>query len=153
MPRRRRQHHSAAGFLREHSLSLSLFGILVFWMLMYRRADPSTHLGAFYGNAIADWLGSLVFIVATKYFFEVGSKESRRPHPHLHVRVGRFIVTHSLTIVLVLTGAIWAVLFARSGVDSKPGEVLGNIVSEWTQIIGLVVISKYTREVKSKEDG
>ena len=43
---------------------------------MYAGSDPSTHLGALYGNAIADWLGVLVFVIATKDFFEIGSGES-----------------------------------------------------------------------------
>ena len=31
------------------------------------------------------------------------------------------------------------------------GQVVGNIVSEWTQILGIVLITKYTREIGSKE--
>jgi hypothetical protein len=133
-------------------LSLIVTGILLIWLLLYRASDPSTHTGAFYGNAVADWLGMLVFIVATKYFFEIGSKESRQPNPRFHQRVTRFLITHSLTLVLLLTGLVWSVVYARSDVDSKSGAVIGNIVSEWTQILGLVVITKYAREQKSKEE-
>jgi hypothetical protein len=43
------------GFLRQHSLSLVVAAILLFLFVMYRRSDPSTHVGSFYGNAIADW--------------------------------------------------------------------------------------------------
>src|SRR5436190_22434110 len=118
---------------------------------MYRRSDPSTHLGAFYGNALADWLGTFVFIVATKYFFEVGSAESRKPRGRLHERVGGFLIEHSLTLVLMVTGIAWVVVYARSDVDGKAGQVIGNIVSEWTQILGLVVITKYASEAGSKE--
>jgi hypothetical protein len=142
---------ASAGFIREHSLSLTIAGVLVFLLTMYVRSSPSTHVGAFYGNAIADWLGMLVFIVATKYFFESGSGESRRPHPRMHMRAVRFFVRHSLTIVLLATGAAWTVVYARSDVDSKSGQVIGNIVSEWTQLLGLVVITKYMRETGSKE--
>jgi len=142
---------SQTGFFREHSLSLSVAGVLVFLLMMYVRSDKSTHIGTFYGNAIADWLGTLVLIVATKYFFEIGSKESRRPHPHVHMRVARFFVRHSLTIVLLVTGAAWVAVYARIDVDSKAGEVIGNIVSEWTQLLGLVIITKYFREAGSKE--
>ena len=71
---------------RAHSLTLLLSGLLTFLFLMYARSDPKTHVGAFYGNAMADWLGVLVFVVATKYFVEIGSAESRRPSGHLHVR-------------------------------------------------------------------
>jgi hypothetical protein len=139
------------GFLREHALSLLVGGIVLALLAMHLRSDPSTHVGAFYGNAIADWLGTFVFIIATKYFFEIGSGESRRPPAGIHGRVLRFLVAHSLTIVLVLTGAAWVAVFARSDVDSKAGGVIGNIVSEWGQVLGLVLITKYAREYHSKE--
>ena len=147
----RRKDTGIAEFLREHSLSLVVSAILLGLLLAYRRSDPSTHLGAFFGNALADWLGVLVFVVATKYFYEIGSSESRRPHTHLHMRISRFIVRHSLTIVLALTGAVWVAIYERSDVDSKAGEVIGNVVSEWTQILGLVLITKYAREIGSKD--
>jgi len=149
MPRKRRGRPTL--FLKEHSLSLVLTGLLTFFVAMYRRSDPQTHLGAFYGNAIADWLGVLVFVVATKYFFETGSGESRTPAAHFHVRVARVLLNHSLTIVLSLTGIAWIVVYARSDVDSKAGQVIGNIVSAWTQVLGLVLITKYARERGSKE--
>jgi hypothetical protein len=138
-------------WFREHSLSLLLSGLLVFLVLMYGRSDPKTHLGAFYGNAIADWLGVLVFVIATKYFVEVGSGESRQPSPHLHIRLVRLLAEHSLTIVLAITGAGWVALYARNEVDSKYGQVLGNVVSDWTQVLGLVLLTKYARERGSKE--
>jgi len=137
--------------LSQHSLSLSTGGILLLWFVLYRRADASTHVGAFFGNAIADWLGMFTFVIATKYFYEIGSKESRRPHPHVHVRIARWIIEHSLTIVLVVTGLLWAWLYSRMDVDGKLGQVVGNIVSEWTQLIGLVVMTKYAREIGSKQ--
>ena len=148
MPRRPR---ASTSFLREHSLSLTLAGILIFLFLMYRRSDPSTHLGALYGNAIADWLGVLVFVLATKYFFEIGSGESKRPTRHFHERIARFLIEHSLTIALALTGAAWVVVYAKNDVNSKWGQVIGNIVSDWTQLLGLVIITKYFRETGSKE--
>jgi hypothetical protein len=126
-------------------------GILAVVTFMYSKFDPSTHVGAFFGNAIADWLGVLVFVVATKYLFEVGSGESRRPPRHLHQRFTQFLFKHSLTVVLALTGVGWIVLYARSDVDSKSGQVVGNIVSNWTQVLGLVLITKYARERGSKE--
>ena len=138
-------------FFRRHSLVLTLLAIVVSLVVAYSRADPATHLGTFYGNAIADWLGTLVVVVATKYFYETGSAESRTPHPRLHVRVGLFLLQHSLTLVLLGTGAGWVAIYARSNVDSKYGAVIGNIVSQWTQIVGLVLITKYASEVGSKE--
>jgi hypothetical protein len=35
--------------------------------------------------------------------------------------------------------------------DSKWGQVVGNIVSEWTQVLGLVLMTKRLIEVGSKE--
>ncbi len=146
MKRVRKRH-----FLREHSLSLTVAALLTLFVVLYVVSDPTTHAGTFYGNAIADWLGVLVFVVATKYFFEIGSGESRKPSSHVHIRVGRFLIRHSLTIVLATTGFGWAVAFAHSDVNSKAGTVVGNILSDWTQVLGLVVITKYARERGSKE--
>jgi hypothetical protein len=138
-------------FFRDHSLVLALLAVLVFLVVAYSRSDQTTHLGTFYGNAVADWLGTFVLVVATKYFFETGSAESRKPHSHFHVRLARFLVRHSLTLVLVGTGGIWVVIYVRSNVDSKWGAVVGNVVSQWTQIVGLVLITKYASEIGSKE--
>jgi hypothetical protein len=137
--------------LREHSLSLVISALLTILLVLYARSDPGTHLGAFYGNAIADWLGVLVFVVATKYFVEVGSAESRRPSARFHVRVLQLLLEHSLTLVLAITGVGWVVVYARHDVDSKYGQLLGNVVSDWTQVLGLVIITKYARERGSKE--
>jgi hypothetical protein len=138
-------------FLQEHSLSLIVLGTILGLVLAYAASDPETHLGAFFGNAIADWLGMLVFVVATKYFFEIGSGESREPPRRFHEHVVDFLVRHSLTVVLLLSGAGWVVVFLRSDVGSKYGQVAGNILSEWTQLLGLVIITKYARERGSKE--
>jgi hypothetical protein len=145
--RRRRQ----PGVLRRHALGLIVFGILVVWLVLYVRADPDTRLGAFYGNALADWLGTFVIVIATKYLFEIGSAESRRPHPSSRGPFVRLLIDHSLTIGLVATGAFWWALYVRLPVDDKSGQVVGSILSEWTQILGLVVITKYFREIGSKE--
>ena len=74
----------------------------------------------------------LVFVIATKYFFEAGSAESRKPVSHFQLRAARFLLEHSLTLVLMLTGAGWIVLDAKSDVDSRAGQVVGNIVSAWS---------------------
>ena len=134
---------AVVSFVHEHSLSLVLVVIVLGLIALYAGSDETTHRGTFFGNAIADWLGVLVFVVATKYFAETGSGESRPPSPRVHQRVGRFLLVHSLTIVLAITGTAGAVLYARSKVDSKVGEVVGNIVSDWFQVLGLVVLTKY----------
>jgi hypothetical protein len=137
---------------RSHSLSISITAVVVALLFLYAGSDPHTHAGAFFGNAIADWLGVLMFVVSTKYFFEIGSGESRKPRArHLHTRVGRWLLAHSLTLVLALTGVIWVWIYLRSDVDSKAGQVIGNIVSDWTQVLGLVLLTKYARESGSKE--
>jgi len=130
---------------------MAVAAILVVLLMLYARSDPSTHIGSFYGNAVADWLGTLVIVVATKYLYEIGSAESRPPHPRSRGPFMRFLIDHSLTIGLLVTGAMWWSAFARADPDGKVGEVLGNILSEWTQILGIVVMTKYMRETGSKE--
>lgn len=93
----------------------------------------------------------LVTILATKKLYEKGSAESRKP-PHPLVRaLPASIVNHSLTIFLLITGVGWIALFARMNSEGKWGQVVGNIVSEWTQIIGLVLLTKKLVEIHSKE--
>jgi hypothetical protein len=62
-----------------------------------------------------------------------------------------FLREHSLTIFLVITGAAWVLAFRAMDPTSKWGQVVGNIVSEWTQILGLVLMTKRLMEVGSKE--
>ena len=140
-----------SGFLHKHSLSLTTAAILLLWTALYIFADEKTHLGSFFGNAIADWSGVLVTVLATKYLYEKGSVESRNP---THEPVNRFLCLledHSLTIFLVVTGVGWTVLFTKMDANSKWGQVVGNIVSEWSQLIGLVWLTKRLLEAGSKE--
>jgi hypothetical protein len=138
-------------FLRDHGLGIAVAAIMLLWLVLYWRADPETHVGAFYGNATADWLGSLLIVIATKYFYEIGSAESRPPHPASRGTIARALVDHSLTILLLLTGAGWVIAYARMEPGGKAGQVVGNIVSEWTQVLGLVLLTKYLGERRSKE--
>ncbi len=138
-------------FLRQHSLSIVSIAILLCWIILYSRSDPDTHLGAFFGNAIADWTGLVVTVLGTKFMYETGSAESLNP-PHRLLRpIWRKLVEHSLSIFLVITGAGWIALYATSNANSKWGQVAGNIVSEWTQIFGLVILTKKLIETHSKE--
>jgi hypothetical protein len=41
-------------------------------------------------------------------------------------------------------------LYLRLNSEAKWGEVVGNIVSEWVQLLGLVLLTKRLIEVKSK---
>jgi hypothetical protein len=148
MPRHKGRAH---GVLGGHSLSLTLAAVIVLLLVLYARADRSTRLGSFYGNAIADWLGTLLLVIATKYFYEVGSSESRAPHPRGRGTFMRVVIDHSLTILLVATGVAWVFSYAMMDPDGKAGAVVGNIVSEWTQVLGIVVMTKYARESGSKK--
>jgi len=140
-----------AGFLKRHALSIAAIGILLSWFTLYIYSDPKTHRGSFFGNAIADWTGVVVTVIATKYFYEVGSAESRQPDRHFGSRVIETIRNHSLTIFLGLTGAGWTILYLKMDSEGKWGQVVGNIVSEWTQLLGLVLLTKRLIEEKSKE--
>ena len=139
-------------FIKRHSLSLVSAGILGLWIVLYIGSKPTTHVGSFFGNAVADWSGVVVMVVATKYLYERGSVESRQPpHGHPLRPILRILQEHSLTIFLVLTGIGWAFTYAAMDSESKWGQVVGNIVSEWTQILGLVLMTKRLIEPGSKE--
>jgi hypothetical protein len=137
--------------LRRHSLSIVATALLITWLVGYRLLDPKTHLGAFFGNAIADWSGSVIIIIGTKFLYESGSAESRTPHPRKRKRWQRFLIRHSLLLFLIVTGTGWSVLFLRMNPESKWGQVVGNIVSEWVQMAGLVFLTKRLVEIGSKE--
>lgn len=97
-------------FLKRHSLSLAAVGVVLLWVLLYSRTDARTHLGSFFGNAIADWTGVLVTVIATKFFYEIGSAESRG---HLRSGLLETARNHSLTIFLAFTGIGWVVLYLK----------------------------------------
>lgn len=90
-------------------------------------------------------------VVLTKFLYERGSAESRRPNCVGLSPVRRFLKEHSLTLFLVVTGAAWVVAFRHMDANSRWGQVVGNVVSEWTQILGLVLMTKRLIEVGSKE--
>ena len=138
-------------FFRKHSLSMATAGVVIVFIILYSRSDPSTHLGSFFGNAIADWTGVVVTVVMTKYLYEKGSRESKQPVGKLPSGVLEGLREHSLTIFLLLTGGAWVVIFKEMDPNGKWGQVVGNIVSEWTQILGLVLLTKRLFEVGSKE--
>ncbi len=138
-------------FLRKHSLSLVALGVVITLIVAYSRANPGTHLGAFFGNAIADWTGVLVTVIMTKHLYEKGSAESKQPRGKVRSPVLEFLREHSLTVFLVATWLVWVAIFRKMDTDSRWGEVVGNIVSEWTQILGLVWMTKLLMEAGSKE--
>jgi len=140
-------------FVGRHSLSIAAVAILLLWIVLYSLSSPSTHIGSFFGNAIADWSGVVVTVIATKYLYEKGSAESRRPPIPLLSPHREWLRDHSLTLFLIATGIGWTVLYAVLDSEAKWGQVVGNIVSEWTQIFGLVLLTKRLKEPGSKESG
>lgn len=143
--------HSKRSWFHEHSLSIVSTTILLFWIVMYTKFDPSTHWGSFFGNAIADWSGVVVTVIATKYFYELGSAESRQPPKEVFSKVWAILLKHSLSIFLIVTGIGWVALFIHMNPEARWGQVIGNIVSEWTQILGMVILTKRLIERHSKE--
>src|SRR5579862_2877683 len=101
------RHTSRKSFVREHSLSIVSIGILLLWICLYSVSDPSTHLGSFFGNAIADWSGGVVTVLATKYLFEKGSAESRKCPDDQTNSPWERLRDHSLSIFLLVTGLAW----------------------------------------------
>lgn len=138
-------------FLRRHSLSIVSGSILGGWIILYSRSNPDTHVGSFFGNAIADWTGLVVMVLATKFMYEKGSTESRQPPRRWFHSVWQKLQDHSLTLFLLITGTGWVAAFVHSDPTSKWGQVIGNIVSEWTQILGIVILTKGLLETHSKE--
>lgn len=134
-----------------HSLTLVAGGILLLWIVLYARSSQETHWGSFFGNAIADWTGLVVMVLATKHLYEKGSAESKPVHGFLPNRYEEFLREHSLSIFLLLTGVAWVALFASMDAQGKWGQVVGNIVSEWTQVLGLVLLTKKLIETGSKD--
>ena len=139
------------GFVHQHSLSIASSGILILWICLYSISSPSTHIGSFFGNAIADWSGVVVMVLATKYLYEKGSAESRHPPKSFLGPILNRLRDHSLSIFIIITGIGWIALYLRLDSEAKWGQVVGNIVSEWTQIFGLLLLTKRLIERKSKE--
>jgi hypothetical protein len=147
----RPRHRSRERFLRRHSLSVVALLLLATWLTGYFYLDPKTHLGAFFGNAIADWSGSVFIILGTKFLYEVGSAESRGVGRRERTPLLNTLHRHSLSLFLLVTGIGWAILFIKMDSESKWGQVVGNIVSEWVQMSGLVFLTKRLVEIGSKE--
>ena len=139
------------GALARHSLSIASIAIFILWTVLYAVSNPKTHWGSFFGNAIADWSGVVVTVLATKYLYERGSAESREPPRRLKGSFGETIRDHSLTLFLLVTGIGWVGVYVHVDPESKWGQVVGNVLSEWTQILALVILTKRLMETHSKE--
>jgi hypothetical protein len=146
-----RRGHRHGGW-HQHSLTIVAATLLALWLLGYFSLDPRSHLGAFCGNATADWSGSLMIILGTKFFYEIGSRESKPFRAtDANTPVMLFLREHSLLIFIVVTGIVWFVLFWRMNPEDKWGQVVGNLLSEWGQMAGLVFLTKRLVEIGSKE--
>ncbi len=143
--------HKHRGFVYDHSLTIVAVGLLGLWIALYWYSNQATHLGSFFGNAIADWSGSVIIILGTKYLLEARSAESRPVHGRLKNPMLNFLRRHSLLVFIGVTGMGWAALFSRMDAQGKWGQVVGNIVSEWVQMAGLVFLTKRLIERGSKE--
>ena len=84
-------------------------------------------------------------------FLRDRSAESKQPRPHFQSRLLEWFRDHSFTIFLGITGVVWILVYIKMDSEAKWGEVVGNIVSEWTQLLGLVLMTKKLIEAKSKE--
>jgi peptidoglycan/LPS O-acetylase OafA/YrhL len=151
MKQNKTKHYKDPRFWHRHGLGIASLVIVVTLIMLYYFSDQNTHLGSFFGNAIADWTGVLVTVLMTKHLYERGSAESKKPKGVLPSAVMEALREHSLTIFLVITGIGWIVAFRAMDPNGKWGQVVGNIVSEWTQIFGLVLLTKKLIEAGSKE--
>jgi putative Mn2+ efflux pump MntP len=74
-----------------HGLSIVTVGVFALWFVLYCFSDPNTHIGQFFGNAIADWSGSVVIILGTKFLLE--RARTRAARSHVSTAVSRAFVT------------------------------------------------------------
>ena len=139
-------------FVVRHSLSLTAAALVLIWTVLYIRSDPATHWGAFFGNAIADWAGVVVTVVATKYLYERKARAKPAAGSPLSARLRHAWHDHSLTLFLLVTGLGWVALYMELHPEDRWGQVAGSLVSEWTQTLGMVLMSKRLIERKAKED-
>ncbi len=123
---------------------------MILWIVLYQKSNPNSHWGAFFGNAIADWTGVVVTVFLTKHLYEKGSADCEQPKSKVRSKWLELLREHSLTIVLLITGIAWVLAFKAMDPQSRWGQVVGNIVSEWTQILGLLLMTKRLIEVGSK---
>src|SRR5690348_2117307 len=97
-------------FMQRHGLTIVTAGILALWIALYSISDEHRHLGSFFGNAVADWTGVVVMVLATKHLYERGSDESKKPPGKLPSRALEIVREHSLSIFLAITGIMWIAL-------------------------------------------
>ena len=129
-------------FLKRHSLSLAAALVVLLVLIAYIVSNPARHPGAFFGNAIADWTGVFVSVLAAKHLSERKVRQRLPPGSPLSAHISRLTHNHSLSIFLSLTGLVWLFLYLQMNVEAKWGQVVGSLVSEWTQNLGFVFMTK-----------
>ena len=138
-------------FLRKHSLSLAALAVVLALIGLYLlRSGDSPRLVLRERDCGLD--RSLRHYRDDEVSIRKRIDREQAAEGHFAVSVAEFLREHSLTIFLVITGIGWIVAFAAMDPASKWGQVVGNIVSEWTQILGLVLLTKRLIEVGSKEN-
>lgn len=144
---------SMKNFWHEHSLSILAIAILSTWIIASQFVDDQSHWGAFFNNAIADWSGVVAVVLATKYLYEKNSSESNEPPPEPpeKPRWKQLLIEHSLSLFFGITSLGILIVYINLDTQSKAGEITGNILSEWIQTIGLILLTKKFVEIRSKE--
>jgi hypothetical protein len=138
-------------FIHRHSLTLAACVVLLSWIIFYIPSNPDTHWGSFFGNAIADWSGVVASVICTRILYERGAPGCRHRKAKDANLVIRWIKNHTLTVFFGTTWIGWIILFAEMPATSKWGQVVGNVVSEWTQILALIWLTKWFYEEQVKK--
>ena len=139
-------------WLHEHSLSIVSILLLLAWIIGYSLA-ALRHRASALSLETRSRIGAVpsFIILGTKFLYEIGSAESRPIKNRKSNRWLELLYEHSLLIFLAVTGIGWLVLYLRMNPEDKWGQVVGNIVSEWLQMAGLVFLTKRLIERGSKE--
>ena len=118
-----KRNRNPKGSLHKHSLSLAALAVVVLLIVLYHTSNPYTHVGALFGNAVADWTGVLTTVVMTQPLYEKGSGESKQPRGSVRSAAVEWLREHSLTLFLLVMGIAWVVAFKAMDPNSKWGQV------------------------------
>jgi len=86
---------TARAFFHRHALSAVAGAVMLLWVVLYFPANPDTHWGSFFGNAIADWSGVVATVICTRILYERGSPDCKRRIIHEKNPIVRWIKTHT----------------------------------------------------------
>ena len=71
---------------------------------------------------------------------------------HFKNKLRQFLISHSLTLFVVVTGiGSTIMLYDALNPTDKWGQVVGNIVSEWSQVLGTILFTKVLLERGSQQ--